>query len=159
MLTAREPSVKPLATATTAASGGAEKFPMEDEALRNAKASPFGRGVCEADGEGKPGTKEPLHSGKLCLRPTSQSRIRSTRPGCGTQHSLRSACVLLAAAPTATPCFRRWRRSSLLPLVGEPLAKPFTLRRLPRPPLGRGGGTASAVTERFIPSSATPSHP
>ena len=24
------------------ASGGAEKFPMEDEALRNAKASPFG---------------------------------------------------------------------------------------------------------------------
>ena len=62
MLTAREPSVKPLATATTAASGGAEKFPMEDEALRNAKASPFGRGVCEADGEGKPGTKEPPHS-------------------------------------------------------------------------------------------------
>ena len=49
--------------------------------------------------------------------------LRSTRPGCGTQHSLRSACVLLAAAPTATPCFRRWRRSSLLPLVGEPLAK------------------------------------
>ena len=33
------------------------------------------------------------------------------------------ACILLAAAPTATPCFRRWRRSSPLPLVGEPLAK------------------------------------
>ena len=58
MLTAREPSVKPLATATTAASGGAEKFPMEDEALRNAKASPFGRGVCEADGEGKDADKK-----------------------------------------------------------------------------------------------------
>ena len=27
------------------------------------------------------------------------------------------------AAPTAPPCFRRWRRSSPLPLVGEPLAK------------------------------------
>ena len=33
------------------------------------------------------------------------------------------ACILLAAAPTAPPCFRHWRRSSLLPLVGEPLAK------------------------------------
>ena len=44
-------------------------------------------------------------------------------PGCGTQHPQRFACVLLAAAPTATPCFRHWRRSSLLPLVGEPLAK------------------------------------
>ena len=50
------------------------------------------------DGEGKPGTKELLRSGKLCLRPTSQSRIRSTAP-----------------------------------LVGEPLAKPGTLRGLPRP--------------------------
>ena len=80
------------------ASGGAEKFPMEDEALRNASASPFGRGGTEGDGEGKPVTAKPLHSGKLCLRPTSQSRIRSTAP-----------------------------------LVGEPLAKPFTLRGLPRP--------------------------
>ena len=35
-------------------------------------------------------------------------------PGCGTQHPQRFACVLLAAAPTATPCFRHWRRSSLL---------------------------------------------
>ena len=28
-------------------------------AFRPAKASPFGRGVTEGDGEGKPGTKEP----------------------------------------------------------------------------------------------------
>ena len=75
--------------------------------------------------------------------------LRSTRPGCGSQHPPRSACVLLAAAPTAPPCFRHWRRSSPLPLVGEPLAKPFTLRGLPRPPLGRGGGSASALTERL----------
>ena len=33
---------------------------------------------------------------------------------------------------------------STAPLVGEPLAKPFTLRGLPRPPLGRGGGTPQA---------------
>ena len=35
-------------------------------------------------------------------------------PGCGTQHPQRFACVLLAAAPTATPCFRHWRQMSLL---------------------------------------------
>ena len=37
------------------------------EAMRTAKASPFGRGVCAADGEGKPGTKEHLHSDKHWL--------------------------------------------------------------------------------------------
>ena len=31
-------------------------------ALRTARASPFGIGVTEGDGEGKPGTKEPLRS-------------------------------------------------------------------------------------------------
>ena len=32
------------------------------------------------------------------------------------------ACILLAAAPTAPPCFRRWRRSSPLLPKGEALA-------------------------------------
>jgi len=41
------------------------------------------------------------------------------------------------------------RRCAPAPLVGEPLAKPFTLRGLPRPPLARGGGIASAMTERL----------
>ena len=40
------------------------------------------------------------------------------------------------------------------PLVGEPLAKPFTLQGLPKPPLGRGGGSASALTERLSPAAA-----
>ena len=44
--------------------------------------------------------------------------------------------------------------SSTAPLVGEPLAKPFTLRGLPKPPLGRGGGSASALTERLSPAVA-----
>ena len=44
--------------------------------------------------------------------------------------------------------------SQTAPLVGEPLAKPFTLRGLPRPPLGRGGGSASALTERLSPAAA-----
>jgi len=37
--------------------------------------------------------------------------------GCGTQHllhALSGARILLAAAPTTPPCFRHWRRSSLL---------------------------------------------
>ena len=41
--------------------------------------------------------------------------------GCGTQHPLRAlggTRVLLAAAPTTPPCFRRWRRSSSLLLRG-----------------------------------------
>ena len=44
-------------------------------------------------------------------------------PGCGTQHPQRFACALLAAAPTATPCFRHWRRSSLLLLTRGGLGK------------------------------------
>ena len=40
------------------------------------------------------------------------------------------ACVLLAAAPTATPCFRRWRRS--LPLAGLQLPA-HAARRAPPP--------------------------
>ncbi len=44
--------------------------------------------------------------------------LRRQRPGCGSQRPLRAKfCtrVLLAAAPTTPPCFRHWRRSSLLP--------------------------------------------
>ena len=52
------------------------------------------------------------------------------------------ACILLAAAPTATPCFRRWRRSSPLPLVGGASGEEAKLHEMPRPPLGRGGGIA-----------------
>ena len=48
---------------------------------RPAKASPFGRGVTEGDGEGKPGTKEPLRSdGQVSLRTTSQSRCARQLP-------------------------------------------------------------------------------
>ena len=36
-------------------------------ALRTARASPFGRGVCEADGEGKPVSREPPRSDKQAL--------------------------------------------------------------------------------------------
>ena len=48
-----------------------------------AKASPFGRGVTEGDGEGKPGRKEPLRSDRqaLCQSDTiAVSGIRRQRP-------------------------------------------------------------------------------
>ena len=43
--------------------------------------------------------------------------VQPLATGCGTQHPLRAlggTRVLLAAAPTTPPCFRRWRRSSSL---------------------------------------------
>ena len=47
--------------------------------------------------------------------------VQPLETGCGTQHPLRAlggTRVLLAAAPTTPPCFRRWRRSSSLLLRG-----------------------------------------
>ena len=47
--------------------------------------------------------------------------VQPLATGCGTQHPLRALSgtrVLLAAAPTTAPCFRRWRRSSSLLLRG-----------------------------------------
>ena len=48
-----------------------------------------------------------------------------TNTGCGSQHPPRFACVLLAAAPTAPPCFRHWRRSLLLQAIPSPALLPF----------------------------------
>ena len=77
------------------------------------------------------------YRGKLRLSTTSQSHFVRQGRVAAPSVCCAAARILLAAAPTAPPCFRRWRRSSPLPLVGEPLAKPFTLRGLPRPlPLG-----------------------
>ena len=61
--------------------------------------------------------------GQAVLRPTSQSHFVRQGRVAAPSVCFAVACILLAAAPTATPCFRRWRRSSPLPLVGEPLAK------------------------------------
>ena len=54
------------------------------------------------------------------VQPTSLGLSRACSPfltGCGPQHPLHAlggTRILLAAAPTTPPCFRRWRRSSLL---------------------------------------------
>ena len=81
--------------------------------------------------------------------------LRSTRPGCGSQSLLR--CRL-------HPAGRCPNSSSLFPPLAAVVAvapgrgasgEEARLCGMPRPPLGRGGGTASAVTERLSPARAS----
>ena len=98
------------------------------------------------DGEGKPGRKEPLRSDRqaFCQSDTiAVSGIRRQRPS-----PLSLVALLLASSPKGGAIGMSVRlsfvqplslvaSSSPAPLVGEPLAKPFTLRGLPKPlPLG-----------------------
>ena len=86
--------------------------------------------------------------------------LRSTRPGCGTQRLLR--CRL-------HPAGRGPNSDSLFPPLAAVVAvapgrgasgEEAKLCGMPRPPLGRGGGTASAVTERLSLARASRSgHP
>ena len=65
----------------------------------------------------------PCYRGQARLRTTSQSHsVRQCRVAAPSV-CCAAACIPLAAAPTAPPCFGHWPRSSPLPLVGEPLAK------------------------------------
>ena len=78
------------------------------------------------------------------------------RTGCGSQHPLRAkfcTCVLLAAAPTTPPCFRRWRRSSSLPSRGG-FGKEAELCAMPRAPL-----LAGAVAARRLGGCPTKKRP
>ena len=125
----------------------------EEAKLYEMPRPPLGRGGGSASALTERLSPAAAH-GQASLRTTSQSHFVRQGRVAAPSVCCAVACILLAAAPTATPCFRRWRRSSPLPLVGEPLAKPFTLRGLPKPPLGRGGGSASALTERLSPAAA-----
>ena len=61
------------------------------------------------------GAARPFQTPKELSKPKNASRFAKT--GCGTQRPLRAlggTRVLLTAAPTAPPCIRRRRRSSLL---------------------------------------------
>ena len=70
-----------------------------------------------------------------------------------------AARILLAAAPTAPPCFRHWRRSSPLLPKGEALAG----RKAQKPPFGDGcserGGVSGEVSnyQRIIAANQTSS--
>ena len=50
------------------------------------------------------------------------------------------ACILLAAAPTVTPCFRRWRRSSPLLLTRGGIGIPRKVNGFARGSPTRGAG-------------------
>ena len=107
------------------------------------------------DGEGKPVSQKYLHSDKhwllsercyrcaFCFTIASlPSQSRSARRGRVAAPSVccAVACILLAAAPTAPPCFRRWRRSSPLPPKGEPWAeRPVLCTNTPKTLSERGG--------------------
>ena len=92
--------------------------------------------VCAADGEGKPGRKEPLRSDRQTLCQSDTIAVSE----------LFGSVLALSGAPRQLPqrgshwATERLRLSTTsqsasqtAPLVGEPLAKPFTLRGLPRP--------------------------
>ena len=68
-------------------------------------------------------------------------------------HIVQSTRVLLAAAPTTPPCFRRWRRSSLLPSRGG-LGKKVEPYAMPRAPL-----LAGAVAARRLGGCPTKKRP
>ena len=85
---------------------------------RGCKASPLGRGVCEADGEGKPGRIELRYSDKQALcqsgaivvyvilrqRPCPLRRF-APRPGCGTQRLLRCRLHPAGRCPNSSSLF------------------------------------------------------
>ena len=75
--------------------------------------------------------------------------LRSTRPGCGSQHLRRFACILLAAAPTALPCFRYWRRSLLLPLSRGASGEEAKRHEMPKPLLLGEVAAPKVQTERL----------
>ena len=99
---------------------------------------PSGKGAVCIDGGLAPSGKRPgdVKSLLFLVPPDANAKggtffYRST--GCGSQRLLRplsGPCILLAAAPTAPPCFRRWRRSSplLFRFRGKSLKRSITIR-------------------------------
>ena len=98
-------------------------------------------------------------------RPAGCERQRSRRwePQPGQWHCEAMTERLSPAAAHGQAFLRTTSQSAsqTAPLVGEPLAERKTLDwegklcGMPKPPLGRGGGTASAVTERLSPARAS----
>ena len=112
--------------------------------LRGMPKPPLGRGGGSASALTERLSPAAAH-GQASLRTTSQSHFVRQGRVAAPSVCCAVACILLAAAPTATPCFRRWRRSSPLPLVGEPLAKRSSFTKCQGLP--SVGATATTVAE------------
>ena len=117
----------------------------EKQKPRLLKASPFGRGgIAQAMTERASPSPESRHAAINCLFGRAMLSLRlhilasilalSVTFGDTARVAAPSVCfaaarILLAAAPTAPPCFRHWRRSSPLLPKGEPKSvrtSPFT---------------------------------
>ena len=126
VLTAHEPSVKPLANIVSC-------YICSDRQYKRKNTFHFSHLPSRINGRARPQTHYTTRFAK---------KIQEM-PRAGL--SYRGKALLCTTSQSA---------SQTAPLVGEPLAKPFTLRGLPKPPLGRGGGSASALTERLSPAVA-----
>ena len=86
---------------------------------------------------------------RLLLDSTSPSLLRNaTARVAAPSVCCAVACILLAAAPTAPPCFRRWRRSSPLLLPRGGLGIPESFASSPEAPL-LGELAGASPTERL----------
>ena len=119
----RLPFVQPLSLASLdsspsrGASGEEEKFSAMPK-------SPLGRGGGSASALTERLSPAVAH-GQAPRRTTSQSRFARQGRVAAPSVCFAAARILLAAAPTAPPCFRHWRRSSPLQERGcSPLSDP-----------------------------------
>ena len=80
--------------------------------------------------------------------------LRSTRPGCGTQRLLRCRLHPAGRGPNSDSLFPPLAAVVAVAPSRGASGEEAKLCGMPRPPLGRGGGTASAVTERLSPVAA-----
>ena len=86
--------------------------------------------------------------------------LRSPRPGCGSQRLLRCRLHPAGRCPNSDSLFPPLAAVVAVAPGRGASGEEAKLCGMPRPPLGRGGGTASAVTERLSPARAIRSgHP
>ena len=133
---------------------GALPFPrhrallVQTKADRHARGSPFGgagakrlRGQARHERSAHAAISRLFVRAMLSPRPRITVSILALSVTCGdtARVAAPSVCfalarILLAAAPTATPCFRRWRRSSPLLPEGEALSEPERCAKIAKTP-------------------------
>ena len=81
--------------------------------------------------------------------------LRSPRPGCGSQRLLRCRLHPAGRCPNSDSLFPPLAAVVAVAPGRGASGEEAKLCGMPRPPLGRGGGTASAVTERLSSAKAS----
>ena len=112
-----------------------QEMPRAGLSYRGKALSSYNLSVCFADSSPSRGASG--EEAKLCGMPKPP-----LGRGGGSASALTERLSPAVAHGQALLCTTSQSASQTAPLVGEPLAKPFTLRGLPKPPLGRGGGIA-----------------